>query len=687
MNARADLLELTPAALMALANPGFVKRAQKDIAAGTLPVLDIDAAATVSARFDDGCTARLPLGCTLADAQCSCSAPRMCRHRVGLVLAWQARAAGTDGAAAADAAADAGAGADAAWSPASFDLPAVAAALPLGVLDQATRLLEARPIATVHPWQGANVPPSVQLPMCSVRFFARGSIAHARCDCRQGGNCAHVVLAVLAFRQAEAGAPLQQPRTLQLQPDTTGAAVDHATTAATATATAVRADVEALLLAVWLEGGAQPLIAVVARVEALRIAVRAQGWRWIDDALAELRQLLQARQARSTRFDPIGLLALVVELWARLQSAAFLATQPAPPLPAAQLLGIGIKGEVALDRLRLVSLGAALWRDHDEEGASVLWADPDTQSLTVMARAWDRSDGTAVALGERRIAGHPLRQLAASQVITQRATRSANGSISIAAQRQHTGVLPLSPRAWDELGVPLLQPDPAALAAHLHGQPPAFTQPRLAATGVAGGAPGAFHVVRVHALQVRDLGWDPVAQTLHACLVSADGAGPDLRLLQVHRDASAAATDILARVLQGEFGALRAVAGHVHLQGGQLHMRPLALLTDTQAIVPQVHPPGPPVGVPPRPLPVHTAGTAPLQALDLLALFLQQGLRHQHGGGWERLQHQADALQRAGYPQCAAQARQLRVALDPAQRSTLLHRVSALVLLLQDAAA
>ena len=38
---RGDLLELTPEALTALANAGFVKRAQKDVAAGLLPVLEL----------------------------------------------------------------------------------------------------------------------------------------------------------------------------------------------------------------------------------------------------------------------------------------------------------------------------------------------------------------------------------------------------------------------------------------------------------------------------------------------------------------------------------------------------------------------------------------------------------------------------------------------------------------------
>ena len=77
---RGDLLELTPEALTALANAGFVKRAQKDVAAGLLPVLETADDGTVSARFDDGVRTSLPPGRTLRDAQCSCPASGMCRH-------------------------------------------------------------------------------------------------------------------------------------------------------------------------------------------------------------------------------------------------------------------------------------------------------------------------------------------------------------------------------------------------------------------------------------------------------------------------------------------------------------------------------------------------------------------------------------------------------------------------------
>ena len=51
---RTDLMDLGTQALIALANPGFVKRAQKDVALGALPGLRQDPDGTVHALFDDG---------------------------------------------------------------------------------------------------------------------------------------------------------------------------------------------------------------------------------------------------------------------------------------------------------------------------------------------------------------------------------------------------------------------------------------------------------------------------------------------------------------------------------------------------------------------------------------------------------------------------------------------------------
>ncbi len=90
MTQRSDLLELTPEALMALSNAGFVKRAQKEVAEGKLPELTERNDGCIDAKFSDGNQVTFPPGKTLRDAACSCPASSMCRHRVTLVLAYQA---------------------------------------------------------------------------------------------------------------------------------------------------------------------------------------------------------------------------------------------------------------------------------------------------------------------------------------------------------------------------------------------------------------------------------------------------------------------------------------------------------------------------------------------------------------------------------------------------------------------
>jgi hypothetical protein len=86
---RADLLALTEDSLAALANRGLVKRAAKELAAGAGARIATDADGELSAEFPDGIVARLRADAPLAEATCSCSAAGLCRHRIGLVLAYQ----------------------------------------------------------------------------------------------------------------------------------------------------------------------------------------------------------------------------------------------------------------------------------------------------------------------------------------------------------------------------------------------------------------------------------------------------------------------------------------------------------------------------------------------------------------------------------------------------------------------
>ena len=78
---RPELLELTPQALTALSNAGFVKRSLKELENGNVPEISHENDALI-ATFSDGVRTQLANGQALKEAQCSCGANGMCRHRV-----------------------------------------------------------------------------------------------------------------------------------------------------------------------------------------------------------------------------------------------------------------------------------------------------------------------------------------------------------------------------------------------------------------------------------------------------------------------------------------------------------------------------------------------------------------------------------------------------------------------------
>jgi len=695
VNLRHDLLELTPEALTALANAGFVKRAQKDLAAGQLPRLEVSDDGAVTAHFDDGVRTHLAPGRTLRDASCTCQASGMCRHRVLLVLTYQSQHASTAPET------DLAAQPESFWSPAEFDDAALAASFAPAVLTQAERLASERPVVTLQPAR-AGQPPAAQLPMSSVRFFSRSGLVHARCDCRQGSGCAHVVLAVWAFREAARLGRDASGGSVEVPPRASAAQDVAVSLLHSAPAQAAQAQIEAFMQSLWLDGSSQPLAHLAARMEALRAQVLALGWNWVVDALDELWLLLQAQQARSSRFDAQRLLSVVTELWARLHAASHAqhgaAHAARPLLQPSQILGLGVKGEVELDHLKLVSLGAVLWSDETHEGADVLLADPDTQTVSVLAREWPRPEGAAPlgqALAGRRVAGHPLRQLACGQVITKTARRRANGRIDIAANARQTGVMPLSPTAWDALQAPLRQTSVKALIDQLRSAPPDFVLPRQAANGAAADAGGHLHVVSLNEARVLHSHWDAAAQVLHAAIASgaptdpSAGPGPDddppLFLALPHRTASAHAVDALARALAGEWGPLRALAGTVQLQGGRAVMHPLALLTTQRGVVLQVETSAP------QPLAMQAGHEEPpalarvaTDTTELLTQWLRLGLRHQGGGAAARTQAHTQRLQQAGLRQCARLLGSVQERLRSEQRTGLTATLSLLVLLLQE---
>ena len=70
---RPELLELTPQALTALSNAGFVKRSLKELENGNVPEISHENGALI-ATFSDGVRTQLANSQALKEAQCSCGA-------------------------------------------------------------------------------------------------------------------------------------------------------------------------------------------------------------------------------------------------------------------------------------------------------------------------------------------------------------------------------------------------------------------------------------------------------------------------------------------------------------------------------------------------------------------------------------------------------------------------------------
>lgn len=663
---RSDLLELTPQALIALSNAGFVKRAQKEVAEGKLPELTEHDDGRIDALFADGNKVTFPMGKTLRDAACSCPASSMCRHRVTLVLAYQAlHAAGVPPEADDTQPQEPSPG----WSPARFSQQLDD--VPLSVISRAKKRVQSSVVVQLSKGSGAQTTPSARLPMCDVRFFSRSSLAHARCDCIQETICEHIVMAVWGFAQAELSQPDFQQLTLQIRlPD--GEQAQASALFDQPEAVLLQTSLDKLLLKLWSDGSSQPDTAIKPLMAEVSHHAQRLQWRWVSECLDDIQQGMIDRHNRSSRYHPVDFLQRISGLSARLVAARSMdqqaQQQSLPRLPAAEILGLGVKGEIQLEHLKLVSLGARYWADEQQEGVNLIYTDPDSQALMVIERQWPKQ-GMSTPIGSRRIAGHPVKKLAASQVITNAAKRRANGALDIASGKQYTSVLPLSSRAWELLGEPLRQPGAAALKRYLQQALPDFVRPRQPIEQL--------HILPVS--EVLDWCWDPALQCLQIDILSGEVSDEIDNYVTVSLNydvVTPQSIEVLARAMLTPATPPRLISGRVKIESGQLFIEPLAVASDVQICSLYADEA--------EPFPMERQAdlqqrSGMQQALaeteTLLAQWLQQGIRHQGGRGIARVETLAEALNGYGLVQLSKWLNELPERIGANNHTELVHRL------------
>ncbi|MFI5770240.1 hypothetical protein ACIA74_17100 [Streptomyces sp. NPDC051658] len=620
---RPDLLALTPETLAALANRGLVKRATKELDAGTVPALTTDPDTTVRARFDDGTITALPPGTGLDEGSCSCAAPGVCRHLIALVLAHQ-RSAEADP--------DSAPATFAAWSPGSADDAALTEAVGTRPVTAARRTFERGYAAVVHRPSPDHPEPRVELPTCTVRFPVPDEIAYALTDATAALRGEVVALAVWAFRAADAAGTDERSVPVQVGGRTTA----PATTLSVLDAAVGLADellAEGVAHVGPVHGGA------LARAGA---ALTAASMHWPAGALADLTDQLTAYADRNAQYRPESVAALLTELHARRRAAAH---------PG--VLGTREAGDTPLRRVRLVSLGCRVHGSAQSLVSEVYLAHPGAGTVLVLRKAWTAPEGkelSAHQLAPRRVLATPLGSLAGGSLVSESVRRTPSRALTIARGRLGTTTITPVGGAWTELPQPLLVRDLAALTAGWDGRPPRLIRPRVEAEAV--------HVVALS--EVESIGYDPAEQRLEA--VVRDAAGTRALVASEYRPECPGALDALADAL--ESGATH-ISGSLHRSGGGVRIDPLGVLTPAGTVVPDLAPGDGSTtlaAVGRRPSDPLTAALD--EAISAMSAVPHSGLRHLNVPARARIDEAATALSRTGLVRAAALLRAFVATLD-----------------------
>ncbi len=569
---RKDLLALTPEAVASLANLGLVKRAQREIAEGQGPELDEQPDGTVVGKFQDGTIAKLPAGKTLKDSPCTCNAQTVCRHRVAVALAYKAwhteRLEGAPPPSSARIPTH--------WSPAEIDDAALEKTLGQKRIDRARLTMRAGLLVTIE----RDGVPTAKLPACTVRFLVPRDPAYARCDCRDAQQgCEHVILAVWAFREAEA-------RVHQNEAHEGAQVVVSLGGSAKKEDARPMDDAVDLATIVLRSGVTNAPTHLTSRFAAVRAALDKHGYVWPLGAIEDLERAIEAYVARSALYSARDVAQIVTELEAR-HRAAKAGDSSQPELPSRFVLGQDEASVTPLDHVRLVSLGARLQADGRTRFAQVYLADPDTAMVLMLRKRWDYKENEepedGPALARRSVASRvTLGAIAGGQVVSKVVRRKANRELELGTSR--TAMTSVTPQRgeWDALPSPILVKDLEAHDAWLKTRPPRALRPRLLAENI--------HVVAVTA--VADVMYLPSEQQLIAKLV--DPAENVLWLKATHRRVAPNVIDSVAAALTKP---VRFVAGELRRTAMGFEMDPLAIAEEVMTVPDLAPPPTKPLHV------------------------------------------------------------------------------------------
>ncbi|GAA1591467.1 hypothetical protein [Actinoplanes couchii] len=630
---RPDLLALDDGALAALANRGLVKRAAREVERDA-PKLSAEEN-TVVADWADGVRTALPGG-GLDRGTCSCGASGVCRHLIGLILAYQREPAAESAPAATEAAAtDAASGEAAGAAAGETSAEAVAGKTAVGAVAGNTSAgavagkTAAGGVAGKTATEGATETTSAESAPAGPTAAESGRAGPAGAGSWSPGAFTDADLIerigsrlVDAARRAERGGytarirrgpvpvaelPAATVRFLvpndlgyvhtdakagvrddvialavwafraadEQQPDAGDLVVDVGGSRAVAAGSGSGLESVVEFAAEVLRAGAVHAGAGLAAMATGQItALEKNGLRWPLDAATELAGQLAAYRDRGARYSPELLADLIAELFARHRAV----TAGGGVSVRSRVLGSEEAAETPLRRVRLDGLGARVTAIDDERRVEIFHGQAASGVVLVSHRQWPGPDD-GPALSKRRLAGATVAALAAGTLVTESAVRSASRSVRLTASRVAKSTVTVSSGAWEHLPPGLRVGDYAKLAAELDAMPPRPVRARVRAD-----------LVRV--LEIAEVGgshYEPGAQRLTVEI--RDTHGNQATVTATHTSVAPARLDAVAAALLGARGRPRFVAGTVHRSGGSLVIDPYAIAADGPPVVPDLESP------------------------------------------------------------------------------------------------
>ncbi|MFD7256670.1 hypothetical protein [Streptomyces sp. NPDC059874] len=716
---RTDLLALDFDTLAALANRGLVKRAAKELDAGAGAVPSVEADGTLVGVFPDGTRVSLPPGAGLDQGTCTCGAPGICRHRLGLVLAWQRTTAeglgsggsasnrsGTDGSGpdgpVPDGSGPDGSGPDGPTpdgpTPSSSTPggPTPSSSTPGGPTPSSSGPGGPVPGGSSHgnpgPGGSARVdagwrpwsPGDLDDEALSIAVGAR-AVATARRALARGYT------ARLHHPTAEEPAARAELPTCTVRfPVPSAEGIGHAVTDA---ATARRGEVIALAVWAfraatdadpaappaqvdvggnggWARPGASELGVAAALLDDLLLDGAAHAGPVLATALRRVRDELSGWALHW----PAGILTELIEqlddhaargAGYRAERYAALITEfharlraagRESGLAASQVLGSGERGDTALRRVRLTALGCRISGGPGERTAEVYLGHGGAGTGLVLRRRWDLAPGQEPTGPE----------LAARRLAGASLGAVARGNLVSESASRTPGLSvtigggrPASTSVTPVGSAWAELPEPLLVrdfAAH------ARTLDRLPPYLVRPRTEaGSVHVVEVH--EVGEVGYDPAEQRLEATVRDARGAVGTVSA--THNPYSPGALDVLAECLRGDRGEVRHLSALVRVTGDGLRFDPIAVLTAEGVTVPDLAAPAVAsrlaANLVPRPRDPLTESLE--SALSVLASAAGLGLRGLGEPARDRIEDSAAALSRTGLSTAAGLVRAFLAAL------------------------